>query len=522
MRLLFADDEFTVIGRITHNINWDALGITEIRTAEDGVIALSLCEDWMPDILLSDIVMPRMDGLALAAELKKRKPDIQIIFISGYTDKEYMKNAIELRVVSYIEKPISLTECTKALQRAVNQIHAQTALDSRLQALQDKHLENLRRTTAAALSSSSYQEETAAQSMQEFLAGMPEGYICAPVHICLYGDGNQIESYLPEIFHMAEECAESLSMRCCETTKHDSVLAFLFWPDSGSSYVINNYCALLSEHLAAAGACFTLGVGPSCTKWQELNARCRDAIRASRICFFHGPGHISYGPASTQIYQFPDINTIREQVAGIYSTSEPQYLFLMDGTAFGIRRCEGTPLEQVREYYAMFLIHLTAQAEQDGFRLFETVKTPNSIMNLVNSLPFMEDILRLIKDRVSAYFHFLKEEHCFNPTVSRIILYVRENYSDQNFSIADISQLMNLSPTYISHLFKAEMGISLHDYLENHRMKAAKKQLRESSLSVNEIAVSVGYRNGTYFSSRFRKAFGLTPSEFKDSHETII
>ena len=119
MKLLIADDERLTREGLKNGIDWEALGIEEVRTAKDGKDALLQCVSFSPDILLTDVRMPHMDGIQLVAEFTKRFPEAGIIFMSGYSDREYLKAAIRYHAVSYVEKPIHLDEIRSAVSDAV-------------------------------------------------------------------------------------------------------------------------------------------------------------------------------------------------------------------------------------------------------------------------------------------------------------------------------------------------------------------------------------------------------------------
>lgn len=118
LNLLIVDDEKAVSDTILEKIPWSEIGFSQVVTAKNGIDAMEKCYGFYPDICLSDIKMPKMNGIQLGYCLKERFPESQLIYLSGYTDKEYLKEAIDLHVVGYIEKPIDLEEIRKTVSRA--------------------------------------------------------------------------------------------------------------------------------------------------------------------------------------------------------------------------------------------------------------------------------------------------------------------------------------------------------------------------------------------------------------------
>lgn len=118
-RLLFAEDEKATREGILEGIKWNKIGIDEVRSAKNGAIALEILEEFTPDILLTDIKMPRVNGIQLATQIRKKFPDCSILIISGYSEKEYLKSAIYLKAVDFVDKPLRLAELQNQLLRAV-------------------------------------------------------------------------------------------------------------------------------------------------------------------------------------------------------------------------------------------------------------------------------------------------------------------------------------------------------------------------------------------------------------------
>ncbi len=119
MKLLLVDDEWFTRDGIMESLPWEELGIAQVEQADDGVNALEVVEQFQPDILLTDVRMPRMTGTELAYAIRERFPSCYIIFMSGFTDKEYMKAAINVSATAYVEKPIQIAELKAAIEKAV-------------------------------------------------------------------------------------------------------------------------------------------------------------------------------------------------------------------------------------------------------------------------------------------------------------------------------------------------------------------------------------------------------------------
>ena len=178
MKILIADDEDYTREGLMESIDWDELGIDEVMQATNGQEALKTAKWFRPDIVLTDIRMPKLDGIAFAAQLLESSPESRIIFISGYMEIEYLKSAIRLSAVDFIEKPIDLALLRKALAKAVKEV-------------QEKHrtqeaVENQREIQQQTLVSLLCSDESDSRTVEKLAraTGFPlnTAYVCVFVH----------------------------------------------------------------------------------------------------------------------------------------------------------------------------------------------------------------------------------------------------------------------------------------------------------------------------------------------------
>lgn len=130
LKLLLVDDDISFLNGLVKHIEWGKLGVEVIGTAQDGQEAWELCQAHKPEIILTDVRMPRMDGISLAVRVRESMPETQIVFMSIYSDKDYLKMAIRVRAIDYIEKPVEPEELEKAVLRAVSLIRQDRNLEA--------------------------------------------------------------------------------------------------------------------------------------------------------------------------------------------------------------------------------------------------------------------------------------------------------------------------------------------------------------------------------------------------------
>ncbi len=122
VKLLIIDDEKQVCETLRQFIDWESLGVGSVETAKNGLVALEYIDTFVPEIVLCDLKMPKMDGLTFAGYLREKLPECRLIFVSGYGDKDNLKSAIKLQAIRFVEKPIDMVELESAIKQAVQEL----------------------------------------------------------------------------------------------------------------------------------------------------------------------------------------------------------------------------------------------------------------------------------------------------------------------------------------------------------------------------------------------------------------
>ena len=133
IKVLIADDERFTRQGILDMVDWDKLNVSEVKEAYDGINALEILKDFEPNILLTDVRMPRLNGIDLAFKTRELYPNCMILFMSGYSDKEYLKSAIKLKAINYVEKPIEIEELEENLNNAILEFVKNTTIHNSIE-----------------------------------------------------------------------------------------------------------------------------------------------------------------------------------------------------------------------------------------------------------------------------------------------------------------------------------------------------------------------------------------------------
>ena len=516
IRLLMVDDEPTTTKRILSRIDFDAVGIGEIRQAENGQDAISLCRNWKPDILLSDIMMPRMNGIELAEQLRAVNPDLQVIFLSGYMEKEFLKGAIHLQALNYIEKPIDMDELRETLEKACEKVMKSEDISQRLEQLDDEHLTTQLRILAYELCSENYMEDVAERSFREVFPEKSE-LPCVAMQLKFYQPEQKEFHELVTLLPVIRRVASSLNLTATAVVKYDYIVAFLFdegeEKNSDQVFFVSAFLRELRKELILLNRKYTVGTGHVCPDFRELHESFREAEEASRLAFFHGPGDHSYYRKSIKKFDFEASQALKI-IRGLKKNGRDQTVFRIREINTALEGCEGTDPEDIKRFYSSMVLELYRLAKEDGIRLFPEYPGEHDLLIVVMEQNFLIELFDFLMMGIETYCNMLTRDYYQNPTVNWIIRYIHEHYADPDLDMTMLSRVSNLSSTYISHLFKNTTGNTVRNYITEYRMKQAVRLLKDPLNQINDIAAACGYRNGNYFSFRFKEYYGCAPTEY--------
>lgn len=513
MHILIADDEELTRNGIISSIDWKALGISKIDSADDGFHALECVKGTPVDILLTDVRMPRMDGIELSRRLRQQNPDCPIIFMSGYSDKEYLKAAINLKAVSYVEKPFVTSEIFEALSEAV-------ALVKKLRLQRESNQFFLQETSsklALALTQPGACDklESAAKELLDNFA--PDQYFTT---LIIRTDRlfSVTDNDLHAFFAQIRQRLSSHGMDELHTMKHAShVIIHLHSSKKPEPKMLLDICHQIRNMLLAGGITqFHMILGDPVKGCQNAYRSYNNAVLLLQSAFFAPCGSICTPfengsvVSMSWLHQFPDrfdqVLSDKDQDAACGICDE------LRQTLYGNRNL--LPNQARDLYYKLFMVLSQQQYESKISALTDSLaKSP---LERINNCASFDELHLLLSNAVKQYFEAL---HAAVPDSSTLFLikdYISSNYSDSSLSIKDISEHVHLSSSYLCTVFKTETGQTLNQYLTQFRIEKAKQLLLDPRNKISEIAALVGYCDSNYFGKAFKKVVGLSPSEYRE------
>lgn len=500
IKILIADDEDYTREGLIESIDWESFGIDEIMQAVNGQEALKIARWFRPDIVLTDIRMPKTDGIDFATELLENNRDSKIIFMSGYMEVEYLKSAIRLSVVDYIEKPIDLNVLKAALSKSVGEIRER----QRSRKAEENHKAVQQQTLVSLLCGKESDVMSIERLAAEAAFPLNTSYVC--VILQHFGKAQENEGDAGKLL----EVLESRQGRAVGRYDRDrrQVRAILSFQKREQYHLAPIYQEILDTFPLAK-----LGVGIEVDSYRNVYNSYRTAAAAVNCSFYH---------EEERFFQIDEEIQHRTAIEpGLYGeflqilSEQPHLLKEWFTTVFSeLRKRKYCPREQVCTFMISLLTAVYSQypdlyVKGSGIGSEEQLQT---FLYDRESLSEISDFVDVVLTWIQGYN---KEKEGYSRIVQGALDYVAQHFREEDLSVSRIADHLHFSAAYLNVLFKQEMKVTIKQYLSNYRLERARKLLEKDFDKITEIAEKCGYANGNYFAKVFKEATGMTPAEYR-------
>lgn len=517
--LFLVEDERIARESIRDNVPWQEHDILFLGDAPDGEVALPQLLEKRPDILLTDIKMPFMDGLELCRILTDRLPAARFVVFSGFDAFEYAKQAIQMNVVEYILKPINADELSAVLRRLKDQLDRERAERRNVELLRSRYMENLpvlRELFYANLLDGRIEPGTERERAAHLDIDL-QGEEWA-VGLAYIGSDRRDALSTLSIQNLLEETLTA--DRCKLSLYNDWVAVIVSLTESFTIYdlirVLDRVCTLAASYL---GLTLTVGVGAPC---KELSGMARSAAEARTALEYRsmvGRGQVIYigdlEPDGGQVLTFEEADE-RTLTAAVRLGSEQEVRDAAAALAGKIR--EANPSAGQYNLFLMELVtHLMKMTRRSGVGVEEVFGTGFSLPIQDSALPSLEELEDWCAERYLRLRTLIRRRQTDSAgqTVETAKEYIRQHYAESDLSVEKLCAYLHLSSTYFSTLFKRETGTSFTAYVTTVRMEAAAEAIRGTEEKTYLIAQRCGYEDPNYFSYVFKRHFGVTPTKYR-------
>ena len=526
-RVLLADDEEEIRMGISRKLDWSSLGFVLVGEAGNGEEALELAEQLHPDVVLTDIKMPFLDGLELCRRLRQSLPGAKLVVFSGFDDFEYARQAVSMGVSEYILKPINAEELSQVLTKLRVQLDKQRLERRDMETLRRRYEESLpvlRELFYTRLLSGQLRPDQVQDRAARYEIDLPAGlWIAALLHVDAAGEGEDtdrdellllsVRSFLEEHFSL-----EGASARVVLYGDAAALLVLLSGRDRLYPLLEElERLSLLSR--SYLGVPLAAGVGLPCQGPEELHRSVEGARSALDYRALTGGGRVSYiddlEPQSSADLSFEEEDQRALSAAIKLGPSERaeqvvrQLMERLSQTGLSLSQCHLFLLEVVT-----CLVRLTRSG---GVSVEEVFGKKFTGAVSISDFSSLEELGRWLRERCLRLHELLGRQRTDSAwrMVELAKEYIAENYTDEHLSVEALCSHIHLSPTYFSTLFKREVGMSFTAYVTQVRMDEAVRLLRETDEKTYRIAEQTGYSDPNYFSYVFKRRFGVSPSKFR-------
>lgn len=518
IRIMIVDDMPIFLEYLRGCIDWNSYGFEICCEASDGREALEKIEEFYPDVVLTDITMPYVNGLELAEKVTKDYPDISVILITGNNEFEYARKAVKLGVCDYIVKPFEKEELILSLLKLQDNI-GKAVENTEIKS--DEHYEELRTLIYAGVS------DEAAKKLEEKIFGISRekesGYLLALLRFDTssykeYEDREQLMNWEKLI---AKMLSDKLEIQGQFKIFHDFENNIVVLMKFDSLADINTYKGYeFSDIIQIVKSQLEINTSIALTKAMQL----MDVKKAYEKAL----GHLS----RTGFGKLYDLRNSGEDLA--YSSLDAIIRLNKDLETLQAEDAENALnllWDKLRDnndsdgdikIYDMNLLTsaisiLMTNIISKGFsidKIYGEGFSPEKYMSDAATPSQMKDrVIYLYKKRIE--FEKGKKDTKTHDVATAAKEYIDNNYSDSTLSISDISGELCLNQTYLRKMFKSEMDMTLTEYITGVRMQKAKALLTTTDQKLTAIAESVGYNDVSYFSNVFKKYYGVSPRSMR-------
>lgn len=514
MKLLIADDEKLTREGIRDNLDLETLGISRILLADDGVHGLDTALLEHPDIVLTDVRMPRMNGVQMAEQILAALPDTVIIFMSAYSDKEYLKAAIKLKAVSYVEKPLDMDELTAAIREAVDNCRT---MNARLVAAKSHEKEQLGHLTMLLTDKTPESLEEARELSSSLgLSITPTTCFSAIIIDSQTPISLLSDSRMDEIRRAFNSYVAARGLTQMYLVRADRYIIIFLYSAARQDESVLLDCAHYLSGLLHDMCRFFISLGPVVSGMERAYISFLEAQDYLKESFFLGYETIITKDIDNVPFHAPADIMMDFSMALTQKQEEPA-LELADKLYESFVPSSLLGPSQVKDIYYRYFSKLDEHGMNNFISLWQKEGIhAESIWEGVMSCATLKELHELLCAKLRLFFKQLSDDSGENPVIFQIKEFIRQNYGTASLSVPDVSEHVHLSPSYVCTIFKNETGQTLNQYLTDYRIKMSKQFLSDPRYKIADISSKVGYSDGNYYSKAFKKLVGLSPSEYRE------
>ncbi|OCT15004.1 hypothetical protein A8709_12855 [Paenibacillus pectinilyticus] len=527
LKAILADDEPNILRNLQAVIPWEELDIDIVGKARNGLEALELCEQHVPDLVMSDIRMPQMDGITFIHKLREINEECTVLMVTGYQDFEYVRSLLRVGVSDYILKPINYEELENSIRKLAGEIRARKMI-------QQEELQKWGKIRVLAY------EKILQDIMMNYtditpttLLPIDHGDLETLRFVCVSID---VDDYSQKSLHWSEQerklwnfavrnvMQDTLAQENSQFTvlqmREGEWSLLMAWEDEAGGSVDGklNDLAQKLQHNVSQSVKLNISIGyfPVPVGLQQLSDTYRKLQRFMQLNLGKRQSVLSY----KETKESSDANSslwylVEEIVTGMKQLNRLKTEDALDRLKDLLESLSEGSFARAYQMLHFLILHvlrelreMNALDPQEEEQIWRELDKSESIPHL----------LQVMVQLVSIGLEGTNKKKNSELLMASAKEYIRANYST-DFGIEDIAGSIGISSSYFSLLFKQHFGETFVEYVTKHRMELAKSMLLHSDKNITDIGKSCGYMERRYFTKVFQKFTGEIPSEYRDKRK---
>lgn len=477
MRTLLIVEDEQIIRKALLNLAWESIGVDQVIGASNGEEALRQAALHQPEVIVTDINMPLMDGIAMAKELVQRAT-CQIIFLTGYNEFDYAKEAIKIKAFDYILKPVDKEVLIPQVENAFRLVEEDILSKHSAQEFKRQHLVNKLLFSSTEVSIQEIRAVFSLEGMYQCILSSSDS------------EAEQLRSLLPDTTVELDD---------------NSYLTILLAKDQSQFFAkLETIQTFLSQHGG------TLVIGTAATGADSFNQTLLQTKEKFEMVKLNQAGIYQAEEITDDALGIPQ--SLAEMEEHLTKLVKEQKFHQLEKQIEALKRNPALgsyPMNIVQPLLVKVIfqiIHEGKLANQDYYKAYNQLK---ECRNLNEGFQVIESLVHGWQSRIHS-------QAKIETPISKAIAYVNEHYADEDLSLQKVADFIHVSHPYLSNLFKLEIGKKYTEYVFERRMEAAYSLLETTESSITEIAILTGFNNSNYFSSCFKKYSGFSPKQFRE------
>lgn len=522
-KLLIVEDEDILRKDLEKGTDWSKMGFDVIGAVMNGIEALNIIEKTSPEVVLTDIRMPDMDGIELMKILSTNYPNIRVVILSGYNNFEYARDALRYGAFEYLTKPLDESELEGVFKRLYDTLRKENRdkrenLKSVERSIDEDYMTDL---FISGLLTKPLNQEFILKSIKELKINMYENYICvAAVKI----SNEQINDR--HFISISKRILKSYGYFIVPFDGYFSIVMSKFSRYSMQDFLndVKQYKLQVENELSVSikkECILSIGISKVNTTFKGVSMAWKEAVTAFNYIFYKGKGNIiQYNEINLKMNLKVldiEVNKAIEDLAEAFLEKNTINMRVIMEQIF--RNFDSMKIPDII-YVKLKIMEIFLAL---GIRMHERDMDNEIIIgkDLIYSEIFSKESLKELKfwfinklDEVVQELEYKRSNLSEDGLVEKIKKYINENI-DKKVSLNKLAEEVHVTQNYISTIFKKETGIILTNYITNLKIQKAKEYLQSSRLRIQDISEMLGYSDYRYFCTLFRKETGVTPLEYR-------